>query len=71
MSAVDSAVFKGTRALITGGMGFIGSSLAIALVDRGANVTIADAMVVNKSYPEFWADGGRVGWEITRSDAMS
>ncbi len=37
--------FKGTRALITGGMGFIGSNLALALVELGAHVTIADAMI--------------------------
>lgn len=37
--------FMGTRALITGGMGFIGSNLALALVEHGAKVTIADAMI--------------------------
>lgn len=31
--------------LITGGMGFIGSNLAIALVNLGAKVTIVDAMI--------------------------
>jgi UDP-glucose 4-epimerase len=36
---------KGTRALITGGMGFIGSNLALALVECGVDVTIADAMI--------------------------
>ncbi|MBX7168174.1 MAG: GDP-mannose 4,6-dehydratase [Pirellulales bacterium] len=35
----------GSRCLITGGMGFIGSNLAIALVELGAEVTIADAMI--------------------------
>lgn len=37
--------FRGRRALITGGMGFIGSSLALALARLGADVTIADAMI--------------------------
>lgn len=37
--------FQGKRALITGGMGFTGSNLAIALVNAGAEVTIADAML--------------------------
>jgi len=37
--------FQGKRALITGGMGFTGSNLAIALVDVGADVTIVDAMI--------------------------
>ena len=31
--------------LITGGMGFIGSNLAIKLIQSGANVTIVDAMI--------------------------
>lgn len=39
------SAFQGKRALITGGMGFTGSNLAIALVDVGADVTIVDAMI--------------------------
>ncbi len=37
--------FNGSRVLITGGMGFIGSNLAIALVKLGAQVTLVDAML--------------------------
>ena len=37
--------FQGKRALVTGGMGFTGSNLAIALVGAGADVTIVDAMI--------------------------
>ena len=37
--------FRGRRAMITGGMGFLGSNLAIALVELGADVTIVDAMI--------------------------
>ena len=37
--------FQGKRALITGGMGFTGSNLAIALVNAGAEVAIVDAML--------------------------
>ena len=33
------------RVLITGGMGFIGSTLAIKLIEQGAFVTIVDAMI--------------------------
>ena len=33
------------RVLITGGMGFIGSNLAIKLIEQGAFVTIVDAMI--------------------------
>ena len=43
MTLLDA--FKDKRALITGGMGFIGSNLAVALVDLGARVTIVDSMI--------------------------
>ncbi len=35
----------GKRVVITGGLGFIGSSLALRLVEHGAEVTITDAML--------------------------
>ena len=44
-AATVPARFKGKRALITGGAGFIGSTLAIRLVEEGAEVTVADAML--------------------------
>ena len=37
--------YDGRRVLITGGMGFIGSNLAIALVEAGARTTVVDAQV--------------------------
>ncbi len=37
--------FSGARALVTGGLGFTGSNLAIGLVNAGAEVTIVDAMI--------------------------
>jgi len=37
--------YKGRNVLITGGLGFIGSTLAIRLVELGANVTIVDNML--------------------------
>lgn len=42
--AADNA-FRGAKALITGGLGFLGSNLAIALQARGAQVTIVDALI--------------------------
>ncbi|MBL8350020.1 MAG: NAD-dependent epimerase/dehydratase family protein [Burkholderiaceae bacterium] len=37
--------FAGRRVLITGGIGFIGSNLARALVQLGAQVTLADSLI--------------------------
>src|SRR4051812_31073315 len=38
-------IFAGKKTLITGGVGFIGSNLARALVDLGSDVTIVDSMI--------------------------
>jgi len=37
--------YKDKKVLITGGLGFLGSNLAISLVNLGAKVTLFDAML--------------------------
>ena len=37
--------FRDKRVLVTGGLGFIGSALAKALVRGGAEVTLVDSLV--------------------------
>lgn len=41
----DLGCFRGRQVLITGGLGFLGSNLAIRLVELGAQVTLLDAML--------------------------
>lgn len=50
---MDPNVFKGKAALVTGGMGFIGSNLVTRLVECGAKVTVLDAMIPDYGGNEF------------------
>ncbi|MCH8034998.1 MAG: GDP-mannose 4,6-dehydratase [Bacteroidetes bacterium] len=52
---IDFTIFGSKNVLITGGLGFIGSNLAIRLVELGANITLIDSMI-----PEY---GGNL-WNI-------
>lgn len=45
MNTRDPNSWAGTRALITGGVGFIGSNLARRLVAEGAEVTLVDSLI--------------------------
>jgi UDP-glucose 4-epimerase len=45
--SADFSVFAGSRVVITGGVGFIGSALAETLVGLGAKVTLVDCMAPN------------------------
>jgi UDP-glucose 4-epimerase len=42
---ISTTQFQNKKVLITGGMGFLGSNLAISLVELGAEVTIVDSMI--------------------------
>ncbi len=48
--------YSGMRVLVTGGLGFIGSNLAMRLLDLGAQVLVVDAMIPESGANEFNID---------------
>jgi UDP-glucose 4-epimerase len=50
---MGEASYSGARALVTGGLGFIGSHLAARLVELGAEVTIVDSLIPDYGGNEF------------------
>ncbi|MCX6129093.1 MAG: GDP-mannose 4,6-dehydratase [Proteobacteria bacterium] len=61
-------IFKNARVLITGGLGFIGSNLAIRMVEKGAKVTLIDAMIPSYGARIFNIDGYRDRLQLNFSD---
>ncbi|MEN9306240.1 MAG: hypothetical protein RL173_172 [Fibrobacterota bacterium] len=60
--------YKGRKVLITGGLGFIGSSLARRLVGMGAQVTVVDSLIPQYGGNLANVDGIRKDIEVNISD---
>ena len=71
MNRVDATPFTGKRALITGGLGFIGSHLAQRLVDAGAEVAIVDCAVVDSGANAFNIEGIRDRVQLHATDVRN
>jgi len=66
LEPLPSEVFSGRRVLVTGGLGFIGSNLALALADAGAQVTVVDARYPRHGANPHNLDGGAAGAQRER-----
>ncbi|HVR63029.1 MAG TPA: NAD-dependent epimerase/dehydratase family protein, partial [Polyangia bacterium] len=60
--------FKNARVLITGGLGFIGSTLAARLVELGADVTLVDTLIPTYGGNLFNIDAIRARVRVNISD---
>ena len=63
--------FRGEKILITGGLGFIGSNLAIRLIEAGASVTIVDSLFPTCGANDFNIETIRNDIEIVEGDAAN
>lgn len=61
-------VFDGKKTLVTGGMGFIGSTLSHALSAAGAKVTVVDSLIPEHGGNPFNLDGVREKIEVHVAD---
>ena len=64
----DTGQFSGKKALITGGLGFVGSNLAIRLVSSGADVHIVDCLMPGHGGNMFNIRGIEKDVEVDYSD---
>src|SRR5215217_4644411 len=65
---MDGEEFRGRRVLITGGLGFIGSTLARRLVELGSHVTALDSLIPEYGGNLFNLAGIEAGVRINVSD---
>lgn len=60
--------YRGKNVLVTGGLGFIGSNLAIDLVKRGANVEVYDSLISGMGGNKFNVDPIKGKIKVTIAD---
>jgi UDP-glucose 4-epimerase len=66
-----SQFYKGKHCLVTGGLGFIGSTIAIALVRAGAHVTVVDNMLPNHGGNPFNVEPAKDRIAVSFGDILS
>ena len=67
-SLIEPEFFRDKKCLITGGLGFIGSNLARALVKMGAQITVVDSLIPEYGGNLFNVDGLESDLRINISD---